>query len=230
MDAGLAQGLSINLEAEQNHYLRNVLRKQEGEYLRVFNGRDGEWGARITRLGKKDGEAVLEAFLRKQPDVGAGREVHLYFSPIKKQRMDMLIEKAVELGVSALHPVIMHRTVLRKINEERVRAQIIEASEQCERLDIPVLEPARSLDEVLAGLNQPVFVCIERDGAALPLAQCELGAYAAFLVGPEGGFEEGEIAQLRTCENVVSVSLGDNILRAETAVFACLSWVRLACP
>ncbi len=219
-----AQGLSIALEAGHNHYLRNVLRKQEGDFLRVFNGRDGEWVARVTKLGKKNGEAALEAQLRVQPDLSAGREVHLYFSPIKKQRMDMLIEKAVELGVSKLHPVIMRRTVSRKINEERIRAQIIEASEQCERMDIPTLEPARNLDEVLAGLEQPVFACIEREGDALPIAECELGAHAAFLIGPEGGFEEGEVTLMRSCEKVISVSLGESILRAETASIACLSW------
>ena len=227
VDTELAQGLSVTLEAGHNHYLRNVLRKQEGEYLRVFNGRGGEWLARISKLGKKVGEATLEECLREQGDASGGREVHLYFSPIKKQRMDILIEKSVELGVTHLHPVIMRRSVLRKVKEDRVRAQIIEAAEQCERMDIPSLSPARSLDEVLVGLEQPIFACMERDGDALPIAECELGAHAAFLIGPEGGFESSEITQLSSCEKVVCVSLGNSILRAETAGIACLSWTLL---
>ncbi len=222
VDADFALGGAVRLEAGQNHYLRNVLRKREGDALRVFNGRDGEWLARVLTLGKKAGELELEGCLRSQPDPAAAPKVHLYFSPIKKQRMDVMIEKAVELGVSDLRPVIMHRSVMRNINEERMRAQIIEAAEQCERMDIPALEPARQMDEVIAGLSQPLFACIERDGAALPLAECEFGDNVAFLVGPEGGFEEREIAQLQACGNVIPVSLGGNILRAETAAIACL--------
>jgi 16S rRNA (uracil1498-N3)-methyltransferase len=224
VDAGLAEGLSVSLEAGHNHYLRNVLRKQEGDLLRVFNGRDGEWLARISGLGKKAGEAVLEERLRVQPD-GGKRAVHLYFSPIKKQRMDMLVEKAVELGVTYLHPVIMHRTETRKIKEDRIRAQIIEAAEQCERLDMPVLEAARSMDEMLAGLEVCVFACVERSAETKALGECELGGDVAFLIGPEGGFDPLEVEQLFAHEQIVPVSLGENILRAETAAIACLAWV-----
>jgi len=224
LDADFVHGSNVELEAGQNHYLRNVLRKQEGDFLRVFNGRDGEWLARILKLGKKLGEAVLDICVRDQPEAGVRREVHLYFSPIKKQRMDMLVEKAVELGVSALHPVITHRTVSRKINEERIRAQIIEAAEQCERMDVAELYPALGFGEVLAGIEAPLYACIERSDDALPIAKCELSGRVAFLIGPEGGFDEAEIMQLRACEKVVPISLGDTILRAETAAIACLSW------
>ena len=223
----LAQGLHIDLEAAQAHYLRNVLRRQEGDFVRVFNGSDGEWLARIFSLGKKKGEAVAEKCLRKQPGVDEGSEVHLYFTPIKKQRMDMLIEKAVELGVRELHPVITRRTEIRKVNEERVRVQVTEAAEQCERMDIPVLHSVRRLEEILSGLDVPLYACIERDPEAQALGERELGKKTAFLIGPEGGFEENEIAELLACENVTAVSLGESILRAETAALACLSWARL---
>ncbi len=230
-----AQGVCVDLNAKQNHYIRNVLRKQRGDYLRVFNGRDGEWIARIVRLGKRNVGAVLEECVRIQTSSGERfsgnkhkRSIHLYFSPIKKQRMDMLIEKAVELGVNTLHPVIMHRTVSRKINEDRISAQIIEAAEQCERMDIPTVEPIVSLGEVITSLSQPLFACIERSSKARHITDCKFGDRAAFLVGPEGGFNDAEIALINSCEKITTISLGSNILRAETASIACLFWASVS--
>jgi len=237
LDAPFALGSDVSLQDGQSHYLHNVLRRQEGEFLRVFNGRDGEWLARITKLGKKGGFVAPEERLRAQDEAGTGREIHLYFSPIKKQRMDMLIEKAVELGVNALHPVLMHRSVMRTINEERVMAQMIEAAEQCERMDIPALCPMETLDEVLYGLTnsgaysgvaQPLYACIERRNETTALGACVLSENAAFLIGPEGGFDDDEIAALLTHEKVKPVCLGETILRAETASLACLSYARFS--
>ena len=201
------------------------MRKQGGAPLRLFNGVDGEWLACITNMGKKASEVTLDECVKEQPD--ERRSVHLYFSPIKKQRMDILIEKAVELGVSDLHPVLMNRTVLRKLNIERLNAQIIEASEQCERMDIPTLHPACTFDEVIAELERPVHVCLERSDKTKALSPCDMGGDVAFLVGPEGGFDDHEIKAILASEKTVPISLGENILRAETAVIACLSYAVL---
>lgn len=232
VDANLAQNSCVFLETAQSHYLCNVLRKQEGDYIRVFNGKQGEWLACLSQTGKKKVSFAVEKLLRHQPDAQSkdkNGEAHLYFSPIKKQRMNILVEKAVELGVSALHPVITRRSEVRKINEARIRAQIIEAVEQCERMDIPLLSSVCALDKALAGLEHIVYACIERCENAAPLGKCSRpnGSCTAFLIGPEGGFEKFEVEQLLACKKVVPVDLGNTILRSETAALACLSWARL---
>ncbi|MFP4097648.1 MAG: RsmE family RNA methyltransferase [Alphaproteobacteria bacterium] len=218
----LVSAACVFLDAGQAHYLRNVLRRQEGAYVRVFNGCDGEWLACIDELGKKKGTLRLEGCLRAQPL--AGQDVRLYFSPIRKQRMDMLIEKAVELGVSSLHPVLMNRSVVRKVNKERVRVQIIEACEQCERLDVPAFHDMCSFDEMLGGVDLPFYACVERCEQACLLSDFRDMRRAGFLIGPEGGFHEREVALLSGHNDITAVSLGASILRAETAAFACLSW------
>lgn len=226
LNAAFAKNAVIALEQAQHHYLRNVLRKQGGDLLRLFNGVDGEWLARITNMGKKASEVTLEECVKVQPN--EYRPIHLYFSPIKKQRMDILIEKAVELGVSDIHPVLMNRTVLRKLNTERLNAQIIEASEQCERMDIPTLYPMCTMAEVMAEGGRSIYVCLERSDETKALSLCDMDSEVAFLVGPEGGFDDHEIGMILANESVVPVSLGENILRAETAAIACLSYALLA--
>lgn len=227
LNTPFAENGEIMLSADQVHYLRNVLRKSVGDGLRVFNGRDGEWIARIDDLGKKRGCVVLERNILEQPLVD--RRVHLYFSPIKKQRMDFLIEKAVELGVTDLYPVLMNRTENRKINTDRMNAQIIEASEQCERMDVPVLHPVVKLRD-LSGqdISYPVYVATERSAAAKPVTEYAYDRECAFLVGPEGGFDDDERAIFEQVENVHPVSLGKTILRAETACISCLAYANLS--
>ncbi len=224
LNAPFEQNGVIPLEQGQAHYLRNVLRKGSGEQLRVFNGKDGEWLARIDTIGKKGGDIILDDCTRPQAKPSAAR--HLYFSPIKKERMAFLIEKSVELGVTDLQPVLMSRSVMRKVNEERTRAHIIEAAEQSERLDIPVLYPLQTLSEVMAGRNVdvPLYACLERNDQTKPISFYPMKEDAAFLVGPEGGFDNDEMARILTHENVKPIGLGDAILRAETASVACLSY------
>lgn len=201
-----------------------MLRAGSGERVRVFNGREGEWLAEIAALDKKRGGVRLIERIAAQPP--AGPRVMLLFAPIRKQRLDMLIEKAVELGVTDLFPVLTARTENRALKPERISAQIIEAAEQCERLDLPVLHPARGLDEAVRSWDGPkIFACVERKG--LPgLASLPGGADCAFLIGPEGGFDAREVEFLCGSPKVVPVGLGDTILRAETAAFYCLSLAR----
>jgi 16S rRNA (uracil1498-N3)-methyltransferase len=217
----LMAGQPIMLSPAHTHYFRSVLRRQEDDLFRVFNGRDGEFTAQITALGKKDGQAQIQEKIREQPLHTP--EIHLIFAPIKKQRLDILIEKAVELGVGALHPVVTARTENRKLNEERLQAQTIEAAEQCERLTIPVLHPLTPLATKLTAWRSPapLYWCRERTDAK-PLKGLNL-QNAAFLVGPEGGFNEHETALLEQNSGVMPISLGKTVYRSETACIICLS-------
>lgn len=219
--------MPIPLEKGQLHYLRNVLRKEAGEKIRIFNGRDGEWIAALDYESKKAGNAVAETCIKPQTE--RTQKTHLYFSPIKKNRMDMLIEKAVELGVSDIHPVIMARSVMRKVNTERVAAQIIEAAEQSERLDLPTLHDVMTFDFAMHTLGQgtKTFACVERDEETITLSECDLTGDVAFIIGPEGGFDAQEISALKDATGITSVSLGGTILRAETAAITCLAYTML---
>ena len=228
LNASFLDGSEIALTPEHAHYLKTVLRKNKGDMVRVFNGHDGEWVGEIGSLAKKNGSLVLTKQIKVQPEPQP--RVHMFFAPIKKQRMDMLIEKAVELGVDALHPVITNRTENRKLKEERVRAQIIEASEQSERLDIPVLHDPVSLSDALLKSGDwgvPFYACIERDLDTKPISSLNFEYGAAFLIGPEGGFDDSEIQMLSECSNVERVGLGDRLLRCETAAIVCLSYARI---
>lgn len=218
----------INLSADQAHYFKTVLRRQDGDDVRIFNGQDGEWLCRLQDLGKKGGLAVPHQQLRPQPETT--RSVHLYFAPIKKTRLEWLIEKAVELGATALHPVITQNTDIREINAERTRQQIIEAAEQCERLDVPTLhDPVKFnqlQDHIPAGVR--FMAAVERlDAASINNAIADKDD-VAILIGPEGGFSGEEIAAIRKQSTWVPVTLGPRILRAETAACAALAAVMLS--
>ncbi len=207
----------------QAHYLAHVLRKKKSDAVRLFNGTDGEWRARITDIGKKDVTLTPETCLRPQPEIKTRLQRVLLFAPIKKQRMDILIEKAVELGATQLCPVLTAHTETRTLKAERLQAQIIEAAEQCERLDLPALEALCPLAGALSDWPDflPLFTGAARDEAAPLLKTYEQDC--GVLIGPEGGFSEAEIQDLRRRPFVRPVSLGPNILRAETAALAALA-------
>jgi len=193
--------------------------------VRLFNGRDGEWAARIEGFGKGWCSLAVTDRTRAQTQ---GPQRWLLFAPIKRARQDFLVEKATELGVTRLQPVLTARTEVRRVNAERLRATTREAAEQCERLDLPQIAEARDLDAVLAGLDGGirVLLCAERADAppVWQAAGSRPGGLAA-LVGPEGGFTPQELDRLRQLPFVVPVSLGPRILRAETAALAVLARV-----
>lgn len=203
------------------------MRREPGDLVRLFNGRDGEWLGEIEALGKKDGRVLPLEQVKVQPVKAP--EVHLIFTPLQKNRLDFLVEKAAELGATALHPVLTARTEHRKINEERAGLQLIEASEQCERLDIPVLHPLEDLKAKMVkwSVDTPVFWGAERRPETPTLAQALSGyeGALAFLIGPAGGFTPEEFDFLSGLQCVRPVSLGERLLRAETAGLACLSHV-----
>jgi 16S rRNA (uracil1498-N3)-methyltransferase len=224
-DAPMSEGLPLELGDGPLHYLRNVLRIAPGQAIRIFNGRDGEFIARIEKMDKRHLELTIENRIREQ--AGPRQNIHLLFTPIKKERFDWIIEKAVELGVSELHPVLTQNTDIRKINEDRIQAQIIEAAEQCERMTLPPLHVMENLEAKLKKWDAdiPLFAAIERMGIQ-PLPRNPEGD-CGLLVGPSGGFSAEEKEMLVACPFVTPVSLGKNILRTETAVAAGLSLLTL---
>lgn len=226
----LAVGAAVTLGRAQAHYLRNVMRAKAGDALLLFNGRDGEWRAMVGELGKAGGTATAVEETRPQL---ASPDLWLLFAPIKSGRIEFLVEKATELGVSLLAPVLTERTVVRRVNVERLQAHAIEAAEQSGRLDVPELRPAQALESALADwpAGRPLFVCDESGrgvpiGRALPDRRKRPGAV---LIGPEGGFAPGELDALAKLAFVSRVGLGPRILRAETAALAALAcWQALA--
>lgn len=222
----LTTGQNLSLEGPAHHYLKNVMRMETGRFIRLFNGRDGEYAAKILSTDKKAMTVSLEHCLRAQktPD----REVHLLFAPLKKERMDFLIEKAVELGATHLHPVYTQNSDVRKLNDERIEAQMIEAAEQCERLDVPVLMPSQDLFASLATWNRSILMlaALERFDAR-PIRERILPGNVAILIGPSGGFTREEKEKISSLSFIQPVSLGENILRSETAATAALSVLAL---
>ena len=221
----LTEGANIALPEPQSHYLRNVLRKVVGDKVRLFNHMSGEWISYISTETKKIITVTVEDQIRKAEP--SANELHLIFSPIKKDRNDMVIEKAVELGVTHIHPVLFSRTIIREIKEERIEAHIIEAAEQCERLSLPRLSPLKDLKKFLGEWNTdiPLFAGIERVDATplLETINATTLAQSGLLIGPEGGITAEEIELLNGRSFIKAVSLGPRILRAETAAFYGLS-------
>lgn len=209
----------IELEQAQAHYLGTVMRKKEGDIVRFFDGKNGEWLGVVSQATKKQMIVKITEQILGQPDAGPG--LHLFFAPIKKQRQDWMIEKAVELGVTDLHPVLTQNTEVRKVNESRLKQQIHEAAEQCERFTIPILHPLQKLSDCL-DQSFPLLACLERfDAVPLqPQAHKDIG----IVIGPEGGFTQHEKQQI--AKQAQAVSLGDTVLRCETAAVKALILLR----
>jgi 16S rRNA (uracil1498-N3)-methyltransferase len=222
-DSRLESGARIALSEAQAHQLRSVLRLEAGAAIGLFNPRDGEWRAELAQLGKRGGEALVSQRLRPP---SAESDLWLLFAPIKGPRLDFIVEKATELGAAAILPVLTRRTVVSRVNVERLRAHAVEAAEQCERLSVPAVAEARSLDDVMATwpAGRILYVAAERRDAR-PLAQAIRPdrPSAAILTGPEGGFDPGELDRVLELGFAVPVGLGPRILRAETAAAAALA-------
>jgi 16S rRNA (uracil1498-N3)-methyltransferase len=224
VDADLTAGNEIVLSPAQSHYLGAVMRRGAGDGLHLFNGRHGEWQAEITALKRKIGAA--RPVTRTRPQT-TEPDLWLLFAPVKRAPVDLMARMATELGVSALWPVITHNTVARRVKLERLRANAMEAAEQCGRLSLPeVFEPA-PLDKVLDQWpgDRRLLLCDE-SGGGTPLAGALNGAEPgpwAVIIGPEGGFAPGEAEALAALPGALRAGLGPRILRAETAVAAALA-------
>jgi len=222
VDAPIEEGVEIALSALQSHYFHNVMRKKNGALIRIFNGRDGEWCAAIAELSKKSG--LLLPRQQIKPQGVTQKDITLIFAPIKKNRLDFLVEKAVELGVSQFQPILTQNTEVRKLNAERIAAQIIEATEQCERLNLPKLLPLCDLNKALKA-HSTIYGAIERDENAPHIQNMAPADKCALLIGPEGGFTAQEIDIMHSSPALSPVSLGPRILRAETAALYGLAYL-----
>jgi 16S rRNA (uracil1498-N3)-methyltransferase len=215
----LSEGSVIAATAAQAHYLGTVMRRGPGDRVLLFNGRDGEFGARIETIGRDRAGLRVECRTRIQ---AAEPDLWLAFALLKRDATDLVVQKATELGVAALLPVITERGNTHRMNTDRLTAIAIEASEQSERLTVPELHPPRALAVLLSGWpgERRLFAAIERSRA--PRVAASPGP-SALLVGPEGGFTPAELDALRAHPFVTPVSLGPRILRADTACIAGLA-------
>lgn len=218
--ANLAINETITLIDDHAHYLKNVLRLKQDDIVRVFNGNSAEFKAQLEITGKKSAALTLIEIIK--PFAAPLLKTHLYFPLIKKDRMDWLIEKAVELGVTDLHPIITDHVKIREINSERVLRQIIEAAEQSERLTIPTLHNLQTLQAVIADKTRPpeLLIALERADCIIPIHKIMFKTMSrGFIFGPEGGFSDTEKKWFldHQHETAQLVSLGDTILRSETA-------------
>jgi 16S rRNA (uracil1498-N3)-methyltransferase len=227
--ADLGAGVALSLDEGQTHYLLHVLRAKPGNLVSLFNGRDGEWLAEISQAGKR---GVTATCVKQTQPQSEAPDIWLTFAPVKKTPADYLVQKAAELGVSVLQPVFTRRTIVTRVNQERMRANAIEAAEQSGRLSVPVVREDVTFEKLLASWpkERRLFFCDE-GGDARPLAEAARSATgpAAILTGPEGGFDPAEREALRALPFVTPVTLGPRILRADTAALAALAiWQSVA--
>jgi 16S rRNA (uracil1498-N3)-methyltransferase len=230
VEAPLACGLRLGLDPAQANYLHNVLRLKAGAPVLVFNGREGEWRATLIDSGKRALALAVSEQTRAQT---RPLDLHYLFAPLKHARLDYMAQKAVEMGASHLQPVLTRHTQVTRVNLDRMRANAVEAAEQCGILTLPEIAAPVSLEDMLAKRKaERLLVFCDEEAevkdpiAALAAARPQTGAAPlAVLIGPEGGFTEDERSALLRAPNVIRLALGPRILRADTAAVAALTLV-----
>ncbi|HUR43680.1 MAG TPA: 16S rRNA (uracil(1498)-N(3))-methyltransferase [Aestuariivirga sp.] len=218
----------VPLTRQQTHYLMDVLRLREGDQVRVFNGRDGEWLGSLLNLTKKSVTIRCEKHLA---DAVPPPDIDYLFAPLKHARLDYVVQKATELGARRLRPVITARTIVDRVNLDRMRANAVEAAEQCNLIFVPEVAEPEKLEKVLLAWDgdRSLIYCDETTEVASPLMALRgLRPPAAVLIGPEGGFTESEQTLLKSRPYVTAISLGPRIMRADTAAIAALTLVQIA--
>jgi 16S rRNA (uracil1498-N3)-methyltransferase len=228
----LGAGMTVGLEQPQAHYVLHVMRLKAGDPVLLFNGRDGEWRGQLKDPGKRTLSARLEERTRGQTAPG---DLHYWFAPLKHSRLDYMAQKAVEMGAARLQPVITRHTQAARVNLDRMRANAIEAAEQCGILTLPGLGAPVDLEQALSQRepSRLLVFCDEDAEVKDPLAALQQvgsrqtgGIPLALLIGPEGGFAEDEREMLLRASNVLRLALGPRILRADTAAVAALALVQ----
>jgi 16S rRNA (uracil1498-N3)-methyltransferase len=224
VETPLQAGASLTLGPEQSHLLAHVLRAKQGDGVRLFNGKDGEWRGLIAVIAKRAVTLELTTRTAQQVEVP---DLWLCLAPIKRTPLDYVAQKATELGVARIQPVMTRRTIVSRINLERMKANAIEAAEQSGRLSVPKIGEPLALDELLSSWSaaRRLMFCDEGEGAPPAAEALHVAARGpwAIIVGPEGGFDPAERANLRRQPFVVPVSLGPRIMRADTAALAALA-------
>lgn len=231
VDAPLGAAATVTLSEAQAHFLLHVVRMADGDSVALFNGRDGEWQGVITHLTKRSATITLSTLLRPQT---TDRDLWLCFAPIKGHRIDTIVEKATELGVCVIQPVLTERTVVSRVNLDRFHANAREAAEQSERLSLPEIRAPLTLEKLLAGWeeNRTLIHCDERGSAptlARALRALPPGAPSGILIGPEGGFAPDEQRMIAAHPQCLAVTLGPRILRADTAAIAAMTLWQAHC-
>ena len=224
----LETGRTIAIEGNQAHYLSRVMRVSEGDIVILCDDMTGEWAARITSVGKRRIEVEAVERLRAREAVP---DFWLCPALVKKDRFDLILEKATELGVARIRPVTTRRAVVDKLNAERARIVTVEAAEQCARTALPVVDAPEKLDALLRDWPQDrtLYFADETGGETASVAFARHKAPAALLIGPEGGFDDAERAAIRALPQAVPIGLGPRILRAETAAIAATAlWMAVA--
>jgi 16S rRNA (uracil1498-N3)-methyltransferase len=218
VDPVLAEGVEVQVAGPQAHYLLNVMRLKQGAPVKLFDDRTGEYLATVFSTGKRDLVLTIAAKLREREAVP---DLWLCQALIKKDRLDWIAEKACELGIARFQPVLTARCVVDKAKEDRLRTQMIEAAEQCERTALPEIAPLARLDALLKDWpeGRMLYFCDERGGERF----APDAGPAAILIGPEGGFSDAENAAIRAHPAAKAVSLGPRILRADTAAISAIS-------
>ncbi len=226
VETELADGLELPIAGPPAHYLMSVMRLKQGAPVKLFDDKTGEWLAEVAMLGKRDLILRIDGQLRPREEVP---DLWLLAAPIKKGRIDLVAEKACELGVARLQPVITRRTVIDRVNLDRLRAHMIEAAEQCGRTALPELAEPVKLTDALKNWPAERALYFADESGGTPMAQALLPGPAAILIGPEGGFDDDERATIRGLPQAVPISLGPRILRAETAAMAAVTiWMTKA--
>jgi len=236
VEAPLHAGARVDLPAPAQNYLLNVLRLRAGCSILLFNGRDGEWRAEVALVSRHAARLDVKERIRAQV---CGGDLEYAFAPLKQARLDYMAQKAAEMGADRLVPVLTRRTQLRRVNVDRIRANVVEAAEQCGLLHVPTVAEPVDLDRYLASFpgGRVLIFCDEDAPVADPLAAIRAAGPAAtkdfspaisLLIGPEGGFDAAERAQILSKFGVVHLSLGPRILRADTAAVAALALVQAA--
>jgi 16S rRNA (uracil1498-N3)-methyltransferase len=222
----LEEGARVALDHAQIHHLGTVLRLKTGDRVLVFNGRDGEWSATLATQKRA---AALAVGAKTRPQTSPV-DLHYLFAPLKAARLDYMVQKAVEMGVSLLRPVLTRHVQVTRVNTERMRANAIEAAEQCGILSLPAIEPPLAFARLFAEWDAARRLVFCDEDAAVTSPISALGRLPrsplAVLIGPEGGFAEDERAALLALPNVVRLSLGPRVLRADTAAVAALTLVQ----
>ena len=220
----LSADLIDKLDKPQSHYLTKVMRVKENEVFSLFN-KNGEWEAKILGISKSIVEFKLIKQLRQKENT---KELWLAFSPIKSNFQNFMIQKATELGVTKFLPVIFDRTVVRKINTERLKKIVIEASEQSNRLNVPLVEESQNLKNFLNSNSMDlIFTDLNSNNKKIDSSKLS-DKPTCIIVGPEGDFSEGEREQILNFDRVQALKINDNILRSETAVISTISIVNYA--